>query len=121
MPMLTSEEERKKQERSAELRLTFRKFFEDFLTSFKIWIKIAGILDGILIIGYLFARFIVRWDAFYETQLDFTVIFFLIALFFLIILISCWLVAFFLYNTHHRRNTKYKTYDVGRGGERGGR
>jgi len=30
--------------------------------------------------------------------------------------IACWLVAFFLYNTKHRRTTKYKSLDIGRGG-----
>lgn len=116
MPVMTSLEERQQKELQEERKQTLVKFFEDLKTSFLIWIKIGAAITGAFILLYLIATFLFKWDLFYETDLDFKTIFFAVFIFFIIAVVACWLVAFFLYNTKHRRNTKYKTQDVGRGG-----
>ncbi len=99
---------------------TFNKFFSDFKVSFLIWVKIGGILSGSIILIYLIARFVVSWDILYETNVDFAAIFLGLTIGFTLAILACWFVAFFLYNTKHRRNTKYKPLDIGRGGHKNG-
>lgn len=118
MPVLTSVEERKLQEQKEERKQTLIKFTYDFKTSFLIWIKISGIVALAAVLVYLISKFIFRWDILYETDLPVSSIFLAAFFMFVFSVIACWLVAFFLYNTKHRRNTKYKPLDVGRGGER---
>jgi len=120
MPILTSTEERQKKELQEERKRTFINFFEDLKNSFLIWIKIGASITGGLIILYLIATFLFKWDLFYETGLNFRTIFLAIFIFFLVAVGICWLVALFLYNTKHRRNTKYKAQDIGRGGQTNG-
>jgi len=116
MPIMTSADERKMRELKEERKQTIIKFAQDIKASFKIWVKVGGIATGMLILAYLFARFVIEWDLFYETDLKYSTIFFLVFLFFVFSVIACWLVAFFLYNTKHRRNTKYK--DIADGSEK---
>lgn len=91
-----------------ERRQTLMKFAQDLKVSFKIWIKGGGILTAAIILAYLFARFVLDWDLFYETDLRYSSIFFAVFVFFVISVAICWLVAFILFNTKHRRNTRYK-------------
>ncbi len=116
MPVLSNSEDRNHQVVENEHKETLIKFFSDFKTSFLIWIKIGGIAMGSVILLYLFARFILKWDILYETNVNFSTGFFIVAMGSIISIIACWLVAFFLYNTKHRRTTKYKSLDIGRGG-----
>jgi sterol desaturase/sphingolipid hydroxylase (fatty acid hydroxylase superfamily) len=120
MPMIANAEERKQDGIQNSWKKTLLKFFTDFKVTFLIWIKIAGILSGIVILLYLVAKFILNWDVLYETNVNFTAVFLGVAIGFILAMIACWLVAFFLYNTKHRRNTKYKLMDIGRGGYKNG-
>lgn len=120
MSVLTSVEEQKLQEQKEEHKQTLIKFTYDFKTSFLIWIKISGIVALVAVLVYLISKFIFRWDILYETDLPISSIFLAAFFMFVFSVIACWLVAFFLYNTKHRRNTKYKTLDVRRGGARNG-
>jgi len=85
-----------------ERRQTLMKFAQDLKVSFKIWIKGGGILTAAIILAYLFARFVL------ETDLRYSSIFFAVFVFFVLSVAICWLVAFILFNTKHRRNTRYK-------------
>lgn len=107
MPILTSLEEKRKKELQEERKQTLVKFFEYLKASFFIWIKIGAVITCAFILLYLIATFLFKWDLFYETGLDFKAIFFAVFIFFIMAVVICWLVAFFLYNTKHRRNTKY--------------
>lgn len=117
MPILTSVEERQKKERLEERKQMLIKFLGDLISSFRIWMMIGAVITVVLILIYLLLTFIFKWDLLYETNLDFKAIFFSVFISFVIAIIVCWLVAFFLYNTKHRRNIKkYKVQDIGRGG-----
>ncbi|MBD5111499.1 MAG: hypothetical protein HDT42_03055 [Ruminococcaceae bacterium] len=116
MSIISSAEERKLRELKAERKQIFIKFAQDLKSSFIIWIKLGGIISGVLILAYLFAKFVMKWDLFYETDLKYSKIFFAVFIFFLLSVIVCWLVAFLLYNTKHKRNTRYKDTGIGRGG-----
>ncbi len=116
MLIMTSSDEKKQREIREERKQTFIKFLQDLSASFKIWMKIGGVVSAFLIIAYLFARLILNWNLFYETDLDYSKMFFMIFIFFAFCVLACWLVAFFLYNTKHRRNTKYKEHDISCGG-----
>lgn len=115
MPVISSAEERKQRELKAERMQTFIKFAQDLKASFMIWIKVGGVISGSLILVYLFAKFVISWDLFYETDLKYSTIFFVIFIFFLLSVVACWLIAFLLYNTKHKRNTKYRDSEIGRG------
>ena len=118
MRILTSAEERKLRELKEERRQTLKRFAMDFRTSFLIWIKISGVITIAAILIYLVAKHLFSWDIFYEMNLDFSSIFMLSFLLFLLSVAACWLVALFLYNTRHRRNTNYKPIGSGRGGKK---
>lgn len=120
MSVLTSAEERKLQEQKEERKQTMIKFTYDFKTSFLIWIKISGIVVLATVLLYLISKFVFYWDILYETDLPVSSMFLVAFFMFVFSVIVCWFVAFFLYNTKHRRNTKYKVLDVGRGGKRNG-
>ena len=116
MPLMSGAEERQKLYLKEERKQTLLKFWQDLKASYLIWIKIGGIITGVLILVYLFTRFVIKWDLFYETDLKYMTIFFIIFILFLVSVGLCWLGAYFLYNTKHKRNTKYKDQDIGRGG-----
>ena len=116
MPINSNSEDNTQQIINNERKETLIKFFSDFKVSFLIWIKIGGIVVGGIIILYLLARFVLKWDILYETNVKYSTVFFFVAIGFIISIIACWLVAFFLYNTKHPRGTKYKPLDIGRGG-----
>lgn len=116
MPILSNSENKNQQVVENTRKETLVKFFCDFKESFLIWIKIGGITVAGVILLYLFARFILKWDILYETNVNFSAGFFVVAIGFIISIVVCWFVAFFLYNTKHRRTTKYKSLDIGRGG-----
>lgn len=116
MPIISNSEDNTQQSIKNERKETLIKFFSDFRVSFLIWIKIGGIAVGGIIILYLLARFIFKWDILYETNVNYSTVFLVVAIGFIISIIACWFVAFFLYNTKHHRGTKYKPLDIGRGG-----
>ena len=110
MPLLTSAEERRQQESKEDRKQTLRNFALDMKSSFKIWIKVAGVVSLLLIVGYLFSRFVLKWDLLYETEMDYRKLFFSCFEIATGAVIVCWLGALWLYNTKHRRKTKYKNY-----------
>ena len=110
MPLLTSAEERRQQERKEERKQTLHNFALDMKSSFKIWIKVAGIVSALLITGYLISRFAFKWDLLYETETDYRNLFLWGFKIFAGAVVLCWGVALWLYNTKHRRKTKYKNY-----------
>ena len=116
MPLMSGAEERQKLDLKEERKQTLLKFWQDLKASYLIWIRIGGIITGALILVYLFTRFVIKWDLFYETDLKYSTIFFIIFVIFLVSVGLCGLGAYFLYNTKHKRNTKYKDQDIGRGG-----
>ncbi len=116
MSTMSSADEIILNEQKAERKKTLIKFARDLKISYSIWIKIGGIISGSLILSYLFTRFIIGWDLFYETDLNYTMIFLIITVLFFVFVSLCWFGAFFLYNTKHRRNTKYKSQSIERGG-----
>ena len=77
------------------------------MASFLLGIKAGGILIGVLIILYLAAKFIFRWDLFYETDLNYAVIFLVLTIVFAVLVLICILIAVILYNNKHKRSTKY--------------
>lgn len=109
MSVRTSEEEKNLSEKKNERKKAFQKFKVDFISSFLIGIKIGGIILGIAILIYLGAKWLLKWDLFYETDLKYSSILLIITIIFSIIVFLCCFVAWILYNTKHRRNTKYKT------------
>ena len=117
MPIMNSAEERRQNELKEERKQTLAKFFDDFKTSFIIWIRIGGITVGVMILIYLFAKIAYSWDLFYESDLEFQSIFFAVFIFFTVAIAACWFIAFFLYNTKHKRKTKYKTGENSQGGQ----
>lgn len=110
MPLLTSAEERRQQEQKEERKQTLRNFALDMKSSFKIWIKVAGIVSAVLIVGYLISRFAFKWDLLYETETDYRNLFFWGFKISVGAVVVCWGIALWLYNTKHRRKTKYKSY-----------
>ena len=82
MLIMTSSDEKKQREIREERKQTFVKFLQDLSASFKIWMKIGGVVSAFLIIAYLFARLILNWNLFYETDLDYSKMFFMIFIFF---------------------------------------
>ena len=120
MPIMNSAEERRQNELKEEQKQTLAKFFDDFKTSFLIWIRVGGISVAVMIIVYLIAKVAYSWDLFYESDLEFQSIFFAVFVFFTVAIFSCWFIAFFLYNTKHKRNTKYKVIENSQGGSLNG-
>ncbi len=118
MSIISEAEEKKQREIKAERKQVFIKFAQYFKASFVIWIKLGGIISGGLILTYLFAKFVIKWDLFYETDLNYSTILFIIFVLFLLSVLVCWFVAFMLYNTKHKRNTKYKDSRKWHGGNR---
>lgn len=116
MSTMYSAEESKLNEQKAERKQTLIKFAQDLKVSFLIWIKIGGIISGGIVLAYLFTRFIMGWDLFYETDLNYILIFLMITILFFVSVCFCWFGAFFLYNTKYRRPNKYKEQEIGRGG-----
>ena len=110
MPLLTSAEERRQQEKKEEKRQTLRNFALDMKSSFKIWIKVIGAASLLLIAVYLFLRFVLKWDLLYETEMDYRKLFYVCFGISAGAVIVCWLGALWLYNTKHRRKTKYKSH-----------
>lgn len=107
MPILTSEEEKQLLDKKNERKKTIGKFKDDYLLSFMIGIRIGGITLGAAIVIYLTAKWLFKWDLFYETDLKYSSIFLAITIIFMVLVVICWFVAFILYNTKHKRNTKY--------------
>lgn len=116
MSIISSAEESKLRELKARRKQIFIKFAQDLKASFVIWIKLGGIISCGLILAYIFAKFVLKWDLFYEIDLKYSTIFFAVFIFFLLSVVVCWLVAFLLYNTKHKRNTKYKDTGMKHGG-----
>lgn len=116
MPILTSEEEKQKSNRKQELKSVILKFRDDYLSSFLIGIKVGGLFLASAIIIYLVAKLGFKWDLFYETDLKYSSIFLFITAMFFIIVILCIIVAVILFNTKHKRNTKYRNSDNNTGG-----
>lgn len=107
MPMLTQAEEKQLQQQKEERLQIILKFRDEFLVSFIMGIKICGIAVGAIIVLYLLTKWVFKWDLFYETDLNYSSIFFVITVIFFLLVLLCWIVAFILYNTKHVRNTKY--------------
>ncbi|MBQ6180167.1 MAG: hypothetical protein IJK31_00580 [Ruminococcus sp.] len=112
MAVTTNSEELKFRDEKDERRKTLRKFREDFFASFRIWIKIGCICSAAVILLYVFLRFVLKWDLFYETDLNYPLIFLVVCILLVILIFVCWLGASFLYNTQHRRNTKYRVINT---------
>ncbi len=108
MGITTNSDELKFRDEKTERIKTLRKFREDFLSSFKIWIKIGCIGSAAVILLYIFLRFVLNWDLFYETDINYPLIFLVACILLVSLIFVCWLGASFLYNTQHRRNTKYR-------------
>lgn len=83
------------------------------MSSLFIGIKIGGTAMIIAILLYLAAKWLLKWDLFYETDLKYPYIVLIITIMFFVIALLCFFVAFILYNTKHRRNTKYKEDNKG--------
>ncbi|MGN0470860.1 MAG: hypothetical protein ACI4GV_08100 [Acutalibacteraceae bacterium] len=107
MPILTSEEEKQIATQKAEMKSTLSKFKSDYLSSLFLGIKVGGVSLAFLVLIYFIAKYIFSWDLFYETDLNYSAIFMLIAAIFFAVVILCIIVAVILFNTKHRRNTKY--------------
>lgn len=107
MSILTSEEERLKNDHRNELKNIISKFKDAFVSSLLIGLKMGGISLAVVIVIYLVAKWIFRWDLFYETDLRYSSIFLFITSLFIIIVFLCIIVAIILFNTKHKRNTKY--------------
>lgn len=115
MSIRTSEEEKNLLERRNERKEAIKKYKNDFMSFFIMGIKSGSVALGAVIIIYLIAKWLFNWDLFYETDLDYTSIVFVVVIIFLVMVVLCCVIAFILYNTKHRRNTKYKTIDGGAG------
>lgn len=108
MSLRTSEEEKLLSERKDERKKVFQKFKSDFLYSFLIGIRMGAIILVAVIIIYLIAKYLLNWDLFYETDLDYdSIVFVFTIMLFALTALFC-SIAFILYNTKHKRNTKYK-------------
>ena len=117
MSVLSSAEEKKQQEIKEKRRQTLLTFGRDIKASFAVWMKLGGFIFAFLSVAYLFAKFVLKWDLFYETDVKYSTILFWLGLSFLGFMIACWVVAFINYNKPHKRNTKYNDYVVDRRGE----
>ena len=116
MPILTNEEEKIKQTRKKEMKDVALKFKDDYLSSLILGLKVGGLsLVGVIVL-YLIAKWIFRWDLFYETDLKYASIFLFITFVFLFVVFLCIVVAIILFRTKHKRNTKYSTVNDTRGG-----
>ena len=107
MSIMSSDEKQKKSERKEERAQAFKKFKEDMKASFCVWIKLDIAISVGIILLYLMATFILKWDLFYETDLKYGILL-VISVSFAGLVFVCWGVARFLYKTKHKRNTKYK-------------
>lgn len=114
MAIRTSEEEKKLQQKRRDFKTAFRKFRDMFLVSFRLGYKFGGILLGVLIVAYLIAKFLFRWDLFYETDLDYPAIVLILAAIFAVLMIACIIVSIVLYKNKHSRNTKYTASSKGK-------
>lgn len=113
MAIRTSEEEKLLSEKRNERKQAIKKYGSDFLSSFLIGIKAGGIGLAIVIVAYLVAKFLFNWDLFYETDLEYTAIIFVVTIIFFVLVLLCCFIAFILYNTKHTRGTKYKSVNEG--------
>ncbi len=116
MPILTSEEEKIKLTRKKEFKDAAMKFKGVYLSSLALGLKVGGLSLAGVILLYLIAKWIFRWDLFYETDLEYALIFSVVAFIFLFVVFLCIVVAIILFNTKHKRNTKYSTVNDTRGG-----
>lgn len=108
MSVLTSAEEKKRQEIKDERRQALEKTVQFMASSFLVGIKLGGFMLLTAIVVYFFAKYLLQWDLFYETDVKYPSLCFKAVVFLLVIMILCWIGAFILYNTKHKRNTKYK-------------
>jgi len=108
MPILTSEEQNLKMKRKQEIMGAITQFRKQYISSMLWGLKIGGISLGTVIVLYFLAKLIVRWDLFYETDLDYDLVFLTFAGICLFIVIICIVVAVILFNTKHKRKTKYQ-------------
>ncbi len=113
MSIRTSEEEKLLLEKRNERKQAIKKYGSDFLSSFLIGIKAGGIGLALLVVAYLVAKLLFKWDLFYETDLEYTAIVFAVTIIFFAMVVLCCVIAFILYNTKHTRNTKYKAFNEG--------
>ena len=109
MAIRTSEEEKRIQQKRLNFKTAFRKFRDMFFISFRLGIKFGGILLAVLIAAYVIAKFLFRWDLFYETDLNYPAIAIILAAIFSVLMIACIIVSIVLYKNKHSRNTKYAT------------
>jgi len=107
MAAFINNKERELLERKTERKKTFKELTGHYLKSFVLGVKIAGITMAVVILIYLLLKFLGDWDLFYETDVDYLSLFFAMGIFFGGIVIICLLVAFWLFNNKHKRNTKY--------------
>ena len=107
MAIRTDEEEKRLSEKRSDRKKAFVKFRDDFMASFLLGIKAGGIITAAVIVIYLAAKFIFRWDLFYETDLNYPAIMLIMAILFAVLIIICVIIAVILYNNKHKRNTKY--------------
>ena len=108
MPILTLEEENLKMKRRQEIMEAIDQFRQQYFSSMLWGLRIGGGSLGVIIVLYFFAKWIFRWDLFYETDLDYELVFLILAIISLLIVIICIVVAVILFNTKHKRKTKYK-------------
>ena len=116
MPILTNEEEKIKLTEKKEMKDAIRKYKKDYLSSLVLGLKVGGLSLAGVIILYLIVKLIFKWDLFYETDLKYASIFLFITFVFLFVVFLCIVVAIILFNTKHKRNTKYPTANSTRGG-----
>lgn len=110
MSIRTREEERERREQRIEREEILGKFAGEMFKMFKIWIRMDALFMVILMLVYLFLVFVRDWDFFYDTDIKGTTIFLLLFTGSSMAVIVCGLVALFLYNTKHKRDTKYEPY-----------
>lgn len=108
MAVITSAEEKIQQDRKEERRQTLAKFWQYFRRSFLFGIKVGAALLLIVILAYCCAKYIFKWDLFYETDVKYSLLCLIAFAALLVIMFVCWVGGFVLYNTPHTRNTKYK-------------
>ena len=107
MSILTDEEEKIKSIRKKEIKDASIKFKGYYLSSLFLGLKVGVLSLAAVIILYLVAKWVFRWDLFYETDLEYSSIFLFITFVFMFVVFLCIVVAIILFNTKHKRKTKY--------------
>lgn len=95
-----------------ELKLIFRKFSKNFWNHFIFGLKVIGIFSALIILIYIVFK-IAGFDFLYETNLQLSSSLGIIFVLFIMLVLVFIFMAFLLFNTKHRRNTKYTNKIIG--------